>query len=123
AKERWAQPLLHLLDRAALTRSQAVVSLTDEFRRLLAHMGWRQPADVAVIADAFDNQQIAPGDRAAARRRLELPEHAPLLVYSARTFAYRKLDLLIEPLAEVRKQLPDAQLLLVGGRPTEIEQL
>jgi glycosyltransferase involved in cell wall biosynthesis len=123
AKERWAQPLLHLLDRAALTRSQAVVSLTDEFRRLLAHMGWRQPADVAVIADAFDNQQIAPGDRAAARRRLELPEHAPLLVYSGMTFAYRKLDLLIEALAQVRKQLPDAQLLLVGGRPAEIEQL
>jgi glycosyltransferase involved in cell wall biosynthesis len=76
-----------------------------------------------VIADAFDNQQIAPGDRAAARRRLELPEHAPLLVYSGMTFAYRKLDLLIEALAEARKQLPDAQLLLVGGRPTEIEQL
>jgi len=123
AKERWAQPLLHLLDRVALTRSQAVVSLTDEFRRLLAHMGWRHPADVAVIADAFDDQQIAPGDRTAARRRLELPNHAPLLVYSGMTFAYRKLDLLLEALAQVRKQLPHAQLVLVGGRSTEIEQL
>src|SRR3954467_10753410 len=82
AKERWAQPLLHLLDRAALTRSQAVVSLTDDFRRLLARMGWRNTSDVAVIADAFDDQQIAPGDRTLARQKLGLPETAPLLVYS-----------------------------------------
>src|SRR5581483_5015009 len=52
AKERWAQPLLNLLDRATLARSQAVVSLTDDFRRLLGRMGWRPASEVAVIADA-----------------------------------------------------------------------
>jgi glycosyltransferase involved in cell wall biosynthesis len=123
AKERWAQPLLHLLDRAALTRSQAVVSLTEDFRRLLASMGWRCEADVAVIADAFDDQQIEPGDRGPARRRLGLPEAAPLVVYSGMTFAYRKLGLLLDAFAPVRARLPDARLIVVGGRPAEIEQL
>ena len=123
AKERWAQPLLHLLDRAALTRSQAVVSLTEDFRRLLARMGWRAPEDVVVIADAFDDRQIAPGDRAAARRRLGLPEQTPLVVYSGMTFTYRKLDLLLDAFARLRAQLPDARLVLLGGRPAEIAQL
>jgi glycosyltransferase involved in cell wall biosynthesis len=123
AKERWAQPLLHLLDRTALTRSQAVVSLTEDFRRLLAHMGWRAPADVAVIADAFDDRQIAPGDRTTARRQLGLAEDAPLVVYSGMTFAYRKLDLLLDAFAQLREQLPNAQLVLIGGRPAEIAQL
>ena len=123
AKERWAQPLLHLLDRAALTRSQAVVSLTGEFRALLARIGWRAPAEVAVIADAFDDQQIAPGDRPAARRALGLPADAPLVVYSGMTFAYRKLDMLQQAFAQLRSQQPQAQLALVGGRPAEIEQL
>ncbi len=123
AKERWAQPLLHLIDRAGLTRSQAIVSLTGEFRKLLARMGWRAPAEVAVIPDAFDDQQIAPGDRSAARRRLGLPESVPLVVYSGMTFAYRKLDLLLDAFACVRAQLPAARLVLVGGRPAEIEQL
>ncbi|MBK9713075.1 MAG: glycosyltransferase [Kouleothrix sp.] len=123
AKERWAQPLLNLLDRAALTRSQAVVSLTEDFRRLLARMGWRSPEQVSVIPDAFDHRQIAPGERGAARRMLALPETAPLLVYSGMTFAYRKLDLLIEAFARVRAQLPEARLALVGGRPAEIDQL
>ncbi|HEX9373072.1 MAG TPA: glycosyltransferase [Roseiflexaceae bacterium] len=123
AKERWAQPLLNLLDRAALSRSQAVVSLTEDFRRLLARMGWRRADEVAVIPDAFDDRQIAPGDRAEARRRLGLPEHGPLLVYSGMTFAYRKLDLLLDAFAQVRAQLPGARLALVGGRPVEIEPL
>lgn len=123
AKERWAQPLLHLLDRAALTRSQAVVSLTDDFRQLLARMGWRDPAEVAVIADAFDDRQIAPGDRGAARQLLALPADAPLIVYSGMTFAYRKLDMLQQAFASLQAQFPNARLALVGGRPAEIEQL
>lgn len=123
AKERWAQPLLHLLDRAALTRSQAVVSLTDDFRQLLARMGWRDPAEVAVIADAFDDRQIAPGDRVAARQLLALPADAPLIVYSGMTFAYRKLDMLQQAFASLQAQFPNARLALVGGRPAEIEQL
>jgi glycosyltransferase involved in cell wall biosynthesis len=123
AKERWAQPLLHLLDRVTLTRSQAVVSLTDDFRRLLARMGWRAPAEVAVIADAFDDQQIAPGDRAAARQQLGLPADAPLVAYSGMTFSYRKLDLLLAAFARLREQCPNARLALVGGRPAELAQL
>jgi glycosyltransferase involved in cell wall biosynthesis len=123
AKERWAQPLLHLLDRAALTRSQAVVSLTEDFRRLLGCIGWRAPEDVAVIADAFDHRQIAPGDRAAARRQLGIPKDAALVVYSGMTFAYRKLDLLLDAFARLRERVPAARLMLVGGRPAEIADL
>jgi glycosyltransferase involved in cell wall biosynthesis len=123
ARERWAQPLLHLLDRAAITRSQALVSLTADFRRLLAQIGWRDPSEVAVIADAYDDQQIGPGDRSSARQQLQLPGTAPLVVYSGMTFAYRRLDLLLQAFATLRTRFPTAQLALVGGRPAEIAQL
>jgi glycosyltransferase involved in cell wall biosynthesis len=123
AKERWAQPLLHLLDRVALTRSAAVVSLTEDFRRLLARLGWRKPDDVAVIPDAFDDQQIAPGDRLAARRTLGLEPCAPLIVYSGMTFSYRGVDRLLEAFALLLSAIPNARLALVGGRPAEIAQL
>ncbi len=123
AKERWAQPLLHLLDRVALGHSAAVVSLTEDFRRLLARIGWRDPDQVAVIPDAFDDRQIAPGDRAAARHTLGLEVHAPLIVYSGMTFSYRGIDRLIEAFARLRAEAPDARLALVGGRPAEIAQL
>ncbi|MFL5801744.1 MAG: glycosyltransferase [Roseiflexaceae bacterium] len=123
ARERWAQPLLHLLDRAVLTRSTAVASLTAEFRLLLARLGWRDPEEIAVIPDAFDDQHVAPGDRAAARRALGLDAHAPLVVYSGMTFSYRGIDRLLDAFAQLRAALPDARLALAGGRPAEIAAL
>ncbi|KAB8141127.1 glycosyltransferase family 4 protein [Chloroflexia bacterium SDU3-3] len=123
AKERVAQPLLHLVDRVALTRSAAVASLTEDFRRLLARIGWRNPAEVAVIPDAFDDEAITPGSRAAARRELGISEAAPLIVYAGMTFSYRSLDKLLIALAALREQLPGATLALVGGRDAEVATL
>jgi glycosyltransferase involved in cell wall biosynthesis len=122
AKERWVQPLLNLLDRLALTRSTAVASLTEDFRSLLARLGWCQSDRVAVIPDAFDEQTFLPGDRSSARLRLGLPE-SPLVVYAGMTFAYRGLDRLLQSFAGLQQTFPDARLALVGGRPAEIEQL
>lgn len=120
AKERWAQPLLHLLDRVALRRSAAVSSLTEDFRRLLARIGWREPADVAVIPDAFDGTLYQPGDRATARQLLGLPDAAPIIVYAGMTFTYRGLERLLDACAGLRGTYPNALLLFVGGRPAEI---
>jgi len=123
AKEGWVQPLLDRLDRGALARSAAVVSLTEDFRRLLAANGWRRAEDVAVIPDAFDERQMVPGDREAARQRLGLTPGTPLAVYAGMTFSYRGLDRLLEAFAAVRAAHPEARLALVGGRPAEIDAL
>ena len=123
AKERWAQPLLNLLDRVALRRSAAVASLTEDFRRLLDRIGWRSPADVAVIPDAFDQFMYAPGDRAAARQQLGLPAMAPVIVYAGMTFSYRGLERLVAAFAALQADHPGALLLFVGGRPAEIARL
>ena len=123
AKERWAQPLIHLLDRVALGWSSAVVSLTEDFRRVLVQLGWRRSAEVAVIPDAFDAQRIVPGDQHTARRQLGLDPARPLIVYAGMTFAYRGIDRLLAAFAQVRAMVADARLVLVGGRPAEIAQL
>jgi glycosyltransferase involved in cell wall biosynthesis len=123
ARERWIQPLLDRLDRCALGRSAAVVSLTEDFRNLLDSTGWRRRADIAVIPDAFDDRRMVPGDRSSARSRIGVPEGAPLLVYAGMTFSYRGLDRLLEAFARVRATRPGARLALVGGRPTEVAEL
>ncbi|MFI5183375.1 MAG: glycosyltransferase [Vicinamibacteria bacterium] len=123
AKERWVQPILVRLDRSALTKSAAVVSLTEDFRRLLETSGWRRPEDVAVIPDAFDEERMVPGDRRDARQRIGLGEDVPLVVYAGMTFSHRGLDRLLEAFSRVREALPTARLALVGGRPKEIAEL
>jgi glycosyltransferase involved in cell wall biosynthesis len=123
AKEPWAQGLVQGFDRGALGRSAFVVSLTEDFRRLLAERRLRVAHEVAVIPDAFDEGAFRPGDRGAARAALGLMEEEPLLVYAGMTFAYRGLDRLIAAFARVKVLYPRAVLTLVGGRPGEVETL
>jgi glycosyltransferase involved in cell wall biosynthesis len=123
AREGWAQGLVRGLDRGALRQSTLVVSLTEDFRRLLAERGWRSADEVVVIPDAFDQQAFFGGDRGAARRTLGFDERAPLVVYAGLTFSYRRLDLLVSAFAAVRARRSDAQLVLVGGRAAEIAAL
>jgi glycosyltransferase involved in cell wall biosynthesis len=123
AKEPWATGLLHLIDRVALTRSSAVVSLTDDFRRLLAQIGWRDPAEVFVVPDAYDERLFAPTERGAARVALGLPPDAPLVAYAGMTFAHRWLDGLLTAAAQLRERHPGLTLALVGGRIAEQQAL
>ncbi len=120
AKERWAIGLLHLMDRVALTKSAAVVSLTEHFLRQLRADGWL-PRHTAVIPDGFDASVYRPEDRAAARRHLGLDPDELLVVYAGMTFSYRGLDRLVAAFATAA--LPNARLIFVGGRPAEIEGL
>lgn len=123
AKELWVQPLIHLIDRTALVQSAHVTSLTEQFRHLLATLGWRAPEAVSVIPDAYDPAQYAPRDRAACREQLQLPPDDLLVVYSGLTFAYRGLDRLVQALADLAPTLPRMRVVLVGGRPQEIATL
>ena len=114
AKEGWAQPLLHLIDRLTLTRPAALTSLTATFRDMLASTGLRDPCEVAVLPDAYDETRYAPQDRDAARQSLGLSDE-PTIVYAGLTFAYRGVDLLLDAMVDV----PGARLILVGGRDAE----
>ncbi|MGQ9547332.1 MAG: glycosyltransferase family 4 protein [Roseiflexus sp.] len=118
AKEGWAQPLLHLIDRLTLTRPAALTSLTATFRDVLASIGLRNPCEVAVLPDAYDETRYTPQDRDTARRALGLPNE-PTIVYAGLTFAYRGVDLLLRALVDI----PAARLILVGGRDVECATL
>jgi glycosyltransferase involved in cell wall biosynthesis len=120
AREAWASGLLHLLDRTALTRTAAVASLTAEFGHYLSRIGWRDPGEVFVVPDGYDEQLFAPQPKAASRAALGLPAEADLLVYAGITFAHRWLDGLLKAVAHLLPQHPRLLLVLVGGRPDEI---
>jgi glycosyltransferase involved in cell wall biosynthesis len=123
AKEPWAQGPLHLLDRLALTRASTVVSLTEDFRHYLAQVGWRDPSEVAIVPDAYDQTLFGPQDRATSRKAINCDPDAQLIVYAGMTFAYRWLDGLLDVAAELMRDNPRLRLALVGGRPAEIAQL
>ena len=123
ARERWAQPLLQIIDRVTLQVPAGLVSLTEAFRQQLERDGLRPAQDVAVLPDAYDEQRyyaFSSQERAAARQALGIAPDAILVVYAGLTFAYRGLDMLLDALAEASTTIFGLRAALVGGRPQEL---
>lgn len=109
------------IDERALRGARALVSLTRAFRDQVLAANW-QPADrVFVIPDAYDDSVYYPRSQGEMRARLGLAEDVLLVAYAGMTFAYRRLDLLLEALSKWGE--PRARALIVGGRPFEVEEL
>lgn len=60
-----------------------------------------------------------PIDRGEARARYGLPQDCPIMVYVGRLAREKNLELLVEMLPLVRREVPDALLWLVGGGNAE----
>lgn len=71
------------------------------------------PGRIEVVHPAVERAFFAPGDRAGARRALELPVDAPVLVFVGRIQPLKGPDVAVRALAALRRR--DALLLLVGG--------
>ena len=114
---RWLAP--HI-DTLAVRHASGIVSLTHAFVPELDTIigaAWHPP--IHVIPDAYDDHVYRPRDRAQARIALGLPPDAPVVAYTGLTFAYHGVDLLVDAFAIVKETLPDAILMLVGGRDGE----
>jgi glycosyltransferase involved in cell wall biosynthesis len=118
----WAR-FLPWLDRTALRNADKLVSLTGTFKQWVVGKGIRIRSDLAVIPDAFDPKLYFPQDKIEARKVLGLPPDAYFVGYAGLTFAYRRLDLLVEAFALLQAEFPGMSLLLVGGRLQEVEEL
>jgi glycosyltransferase involved in cell wall biosynthesis len=56
------------------------------------------------------------------RHGCQLAPGTPLVVYTGTFEAYQGLDLLFRAMAHVRQAVPDARLLLVGGKPDQVDR-
>jgi glycosyltransferase involved in cell wall biosynthesis len=78
---------------------------------------------VAVIPDAFDPALYSKLEKGEARSQLDLAEANFIVGYAGLTFAYRRLDLLVEAFAKLTLRYENMVLALVGGRPQEVAEL
>jgi D-inositol-3-phosphate glycosyltransferase len=89
-----------------------VVSTADEQAGLCAAHD-ADPERIEVIPPGVDHLLFSPGDRTAARRRLQLPTDRPLLVFIGRIQALKSVDVALGCLAALDDQR--AELIVVGG--------
>ncbi|PYM74512.1 MAG: glycosyltransferase family 1 protein [Candidatus Rokuibacteriota bacterium] len=73
---------------------------------------------IATIPCGVDTDLFTPGDRAEARRRLDLDGH-PLLLWVGRIAPIKGLDTLLDAVARLSESGQDMRLLVVGGDADE----
>lgn len=110
-----------LLYRLVLPRAQHVFAQSDTMCQTLRARGLA-PQRLSSVPMGVDMELLG---EAVAPQRLEGWEEGPLLAYLGTLDAARKLELVVDALAVVRREFPTARLLLIGAapRPADLEQL
>jgi len=103
------------LETRALRGADQITTICEGLRRDIAERGIAADK-ITVIPNAVDVASFAAGSPPdeALRRSLGL-EGATVLGFIGSFYAYEGIDLLIEALATILQQRPEARLLLVGG--------
>ena len=73
------------------------------------------PSRIRIVAPGVDHAFFGPGDRAQARRALDLPTEGPLLLFVGRIQPLKGAAVAVAALASVARDHPDAHLVVVGG--------
>ena len=122
-KKRLAAQAAFWIERRVYRRADRCITLSAAFRDLL-HARYGVPLDrIRVVPGASDlTPYLQAPDRSAARSQLDWPQERQILLSVRRLARRMGLDLLIEAMAEVRKEFPEV-LLLIGGKGPEAENL
>lgn len=104
--------------KCAVRRAQAVVSVCREIPLWMERQWGLGPSRWTVIRNGVDPAVYLPCDKAAARRRLGLAANRRYIGFVGGFFPWHGLDILVEAMAIVRREAPDATLLLVGEGQT-----
>ena len=106
------------LETQLFRRADRAVVIAGTMREELGRRGI-DAARVTVVGNGVDTERFTPGPRNdALARRLGLGT-GPVLGFIGSFYRYEGLRFLVEAMPDVRKQLPGAQLLLVGGGEEE----
>lgn len=102
-------------ERFASRWTDLVVCVSDD--ELAAGRAAGVTAEAEVVCNGVDTTQFAPADRTAARRRLGLPERAPIAVCLGRLAELKGQDQLLSAWPAVLRRVPDAKLAFAGDGP------
>jgi glycosyltransferase involved in cell wall biosynthesis len=111
------RPVQAFFNRALAWRIDRVTAVSHDVARGLAAAERFDRHDIAVVPNAIDLELFSadqPGAREAARRSLGLPLTAPILGSVGRLQAVKNHGALIRIIARLRRQQPDAMLVVIG---------
>ena len=111
--------LTRALETWAVRNADAVTVICEGLRGDLVARGI-DPAKITVIPNAVDIEQFEIGGRPDPELKMKLGlGSSRVLGFIGSFYAYEGLDLLIDALPAILRQMPDVKVLLVGGGPQD----
>lgn len=109
-------PIMGRKIRKAIQRADHFIALSREIAQAFERLG--APHDrITVIPNGVDCQKFHPIPQEIARARLGLPSDRRIILSVGNRQELKGFHLLIEALSTIRQTIPDAMLVIVGGRP------
>jgi glycosyltransferase involved in cell wall biosynthesis len=105
-----------LVGRRLIQRANRLHALNSMEREQFAQLGG-QPEQIAVVSHGInvdDYRTLPPASAETFRRKYNIPADAPLVLFLARLNKIKGVDFLVSAFAEVRRELPQAVLVLAG---------
>ncbi len=110
-------PGTHSLIRRATSRAARVPVMCSGFIARVVRTAVPAGVPVSVLYPGADIEAFHPGLEAAGIRERYGIGESPLVVCVSRLVARKGQDILIRAMPEIRRRVPDAKLLIVGGGP------
>jgi glycosyltransferase involved in cell wall biosynthesis len=103
-------------------KSDVVITICQELQDTVTGMGVAERS--LLIENVMGGDVDDPPTRTPEEVRAAwgIPHRAPLALYTGTFEAYQGVDMLIDAVAIVAKQRPDARVLVVGGEPAQVER-
>lgn len=106
-------PVIRLLLRFVLRQATAIIAVSEALKQSIVQLG--VPAErVEVIGNGVDTRSFFPGNQDEARRRLGLPLNKTIILSVAKIAEVKGLHNLIDAMARLRDESPNAYLVIVG---------
>ena len=103
-------------------KSDVVITICQELQDTVAEMGAAERSLLIENVMGGDVDQPPTSSPAEIRSAWGIGESTPLALYTGTFEAYQGVDMLIDAVAILSRQRPDARVLVVGGEPAQVAQ-
>jgi glycosyltransferase involved in cell wall biosynthesis len=110
------------IERFMIRRSRVVIVICPALEETVRGIEPRARTVLIENAPGSAEDEATPVQAVAVRTALGLSASTPIVLYTGTFEAYQGLDLLFDAMAIVHRALPDARLVLAGGRADQVER-
>jgi PEP-CTERM/exosortase A-associated glycosyltransferase len=112
----WRYALSRNFESFVFRRAHAVVVIAEEMKHELIARGIAGDR-ISVVGNGVDLETFRPRERSTELGNQLRLNGGPVFGFVGSFYHYEGLDLLLESFAQIREQIPDAHLLVIGGGP------